>query len=188
MSIRRAKARIAGTGGPHRPGRLLAVLISALFLVGCEEIGEPMIPDDVRTPTVAGVVEAVDPTTQSWTRYRLAGGREIDVELGPAEVSPGGPPAIGDLLLLSSTPDERSWLIHVPRDSAGSDAGCFYADWLGRDAGDASIDVVINGVAFGLRLPKAVGFTSVDNREGIYAVWRARFCLDGEGQLLSYGW
>lgn len=188
VEVRQAQARNAGRGDPRRGGGLVAVLISPFLLAGCEEIGEPTIPDDVRIPAVAGVVEAVDHTAQSPTSYRLTGGREIDVELGSAEMSPDGPPETGDLVLLGSTPDDRRWLIRVRRDSDASDAPCFYANWLGRDAGDTSVDVVMNGVGFGVRLPKAVSFTSVDERDGTYAVWRARFCLDGEGQLLSYGW
>ena len=172
----------------HRGAPLLAVLICASFLVGCEEIGEPAIPDDVRTPSIVGVVEAVDQMAPSQTRYRLMGGREVDVDLGQAEIAPDGPPETGDLLLFGSTPDERPWLIRLRGDRDGSDTNCFYTDWLGRAAGDAAVDVVINGVSFGLHLPKADSFTSVDNREGVYAVWRAKFCLDGDGQLLSYGW
>ena len=120
---------------------------------------------------------------------RRATGLRADVRstssLALVKMSPDGPPETGDLVLLGSTPDDRRWLIRVRRDLDASDAPCFYANWLGRDAGDTSVDVVMNGVGFGVRLPKAVSFTSVDERDGTYAVWRATFCLDGEGQLLS---
>lgn len=181
-------ARNTSPRGVHWGPRLLAIMIGASFLVGCEEIGEPAIPDDVRTPSIVGVVEAIDQTTRSQTRFRLKGGREVDVDLGQAEMAPGGPPETGDLLMFGSTPEERPWLIRVRGDGYESDTGCFYTDWLGRAAGDASVDVVINGVPFGLRLPKAEPFASVDNRDGVYAVWRATFCLDADGRLLSYGW
>jgi len=158
-----------------------------ITVVACETIGPPTIPDDVRTPSLAAVVVETDDRPSSVRRYRLAGGQEVEVDLSNAELGPDGAPDKGDLLLMGSGPDQRTWLIPVPLDPYGSDPGCFFAPWLGRDATDPSIDLVMNGVPFALRLNKAAEFTSSDNRSGVYAVWRTHFCLDASGQLVSYG-
>jgi len=137
-------------------------------------------PPELRTPTVAGVVEDLVRPAEGGETYRLEGGQVVQLP-SQKTVLLGGEPLVGELLLAGSDPDGRQWVAGVePWGAAGRPDGCFWLRSQGRP-----VDGWIETTA-GFRLPKATGFDPGYSPNNEFTSDRGGFCLNAAGEVTSY--
>lgn len=173
--------------GPHRlscavdirwPAGRVAVLALAALVAGCGD--SIRIPDNLRTPEVAGVVTDVERFPDGTTTYHFASGGTADIA-SQTTVLLGGEPLIGELLLAGTDPGDRQWIAGLSGDWPGRPAGCF--PMIGQARG---VDGWIETEA-GYRLPKAADFQDArDNPTDLFVSDRGVFCLNDRGEVTSY--
>lgn len=153
---------------------LLLVALAGLLVGACE--GQPKVP------TIAGVVQAIEPLQDQDERYVLETGDVVinqsrDDQLYP----PGhGSARIGDLLIVGME-GETTWYLVVPAgDRAARGGVCYPLAATGVDRG-VSIDTDI-----GVRLPKTADFDRGPDTDGKYNEQPHEFCLDESGAI--YAW
>lgn len=164
-------------------GRRLAPLAALLgvLLAGCGPLFLD-IPADLRTPSVAGVVEEITRLAGGRDVYRLRNGQRVEVDYDRTSNLLGGP-AVGWLLLAGTDPEGRQWIAGVSPSGSSNEPGCYRLPSAGRDAG-AWIETT-----GGFRLPKAPDFAPRSS----YWVGRTEFtssqgyfCLNEQGEVTSY--
>jgi hypothetical protein len=155
----------------------MAWLALAVILAGC---GGLRIPGDLRTPSVAGVVDEVTRLPDGGVTYRLANGKTAEIA-SQRDILLGGDPLVGELLLAGTDPDGSQWVAGVSGDWPGRPPGCFLFPARGRlNAG--WIDTTD-----GFRLPKATDFRDARARpDEEYASDQGVFCLNEDGEVTSY--
>jgi hypothetical protein len=151
---------------------LTLVTFVVLSAGGCQ-------PEVIRVPTIAGVVQAIEPDAQG-ARYVLNTGEVVlnqgrDKELHP----PGaGTPRVGDLLVVGSD-SEGTWYVLIAGSSTGQ-GRCFAFRVNGVDRGD-SIDTSI-----GVRFPKTADFDPGPDTDGNYNEQPHGFCVNDRGEIFAW--
>jgi hypothetical protein len=168
-------ARIAGGASSMA---LLALLLSGC-LASFPWSGD--VPDNLRTPMIASVVEAAEQLPNGHWVYRLRDGQTLEIDYDET-TSLGGGPGVGRLLLAGTDPDGRRWVHGLPlAPTIGRPAGCFEMGGYGR-AVDGWIET-----AGGWRLRKAADF--LDRRgdsDDLFDSERGVFCLNERGEVFYY--
>lgn len=159
--------------------RRAGIALALLLVAGC---GDSInIPDNLRTPTVAGVVEESTqlPNGHTWA-YRLADGQTLEIDYDQTASLLGGPQD-GRLLLAGTDPDGRKWVAGIVGDQPARPAGCFLTRGQGR-ANDGWIET-----ESGWRFPKAANFVDArDQPTDEFFSERGVFCLNDKGEVTSY--
>ena len=135
---------------------------------------------EVKVPTIAGVVQAIERTDTQANRYVLdSGAVTIDVS-GDDGLYPlgGGSPRVGDLLVVGSD-GEATWYVLIAGSSTGQ-GRCFVFAVNGLDRGDA-IDTSI-----GVRFPKAADFDRGPDTDGNYNEQPHAFCVNDRGEIFAW--
>ncbi len=140
-------------------------------------------------PTTIGVVvEVVQlPNGRSFA-YHLESGEVIEIDFEATDVPEGTRSAVqGDLLLSGTGRSGRTWVVGLPLDPmVEAHPSCFRLVATGIGV-DGWIDM-----SNGLRLKKAADFKAESLGEELtaqerYVMERYAFCLDGHGEVTSYG-
>ena len=181
--LRETSARRAVRALHGRPSRpipvalvLLALLVATVGACGpAARVG--------LTPTTIGVVASVEPTTGRTYAYHLSSGMIFPIDLSAADILlPDGGPGPGYLLLSGTEPSGRIWVAGFPPYRAADvPPDCFQVVATGVGV-DNSIDLSI-----GVRLRKATSFDPGPISDERYNLDRASFCVNGNGEVLSYG-
>lgn len=153
--------------------RALPLLI--LGLVGCP--GAPNPPDIVCTPTVAGVVADVNQEPIGEAIYTLEDGTAVHVAHQRVASQFGPLPTIGDLLMYGESEECGAFLARAVPRARPSSPGCLGISEVGLDDGAF---VVLES---GLRLPKAAGFETQADYEGMRG---GLFCLNEQGEVAFF--
>lgn len=181
----RAGLRNRGGATGADPTLRLAVLagllvILATLVAGCFKYSVD-IPADLRTPSLASVVEATTQLANGHWQYQLANGKTLEIDYDQTASLLGGP-GVDELLLAGTDPDGRQWVAGVRRSTAiGRPPGCFDFPAQGR-ANGGWIET-----ESGFRLPKAADFSDPrDNPSDLFASDQGMFCLNDQGEVTSY--
>jgi hypothetical protein len=161
-----------------RTARWITWTVLAVVLAGC---GGVSIPGDLRTPSVAGVVDEVTRLPDGGVTYRLANGKTAEIA-SQRDILLGGDPLVGELLLAGTDPDGSQWVAGVSLSNAPDrPPGCFLVPGRGRLNADW---IETTG---GFRLPKAAAFRDARARpEDDFASDQGVFCLNEDGEVTSY--
>lgn len=134
MAIRLGKSATVGLG--------MLALASTAF-TGCTDIGPGInIPASLRTPTIAGVVDAATQLPDGRWRYQLGNGQVVDIDYDQTTKPDYGGPDVGRLLLWGVDPDGRAWVLGVSLEPTWA-PGCFRMyppgrgnrDWIETNSG-----------------------------------------------------
>jgi hypothetical protein len=160
--------------GGRWPGALLGLMPMALVVAGCQQT--------FNTPEVAGIVASREFVAGGATHYVLTDGRDLTIDLtrgNPVIYGTAGP-AVGELLLSGSGPNGQ-WIARLTLASwQDAPSGCYTVSGFGTDRGQwIETDA-------GLRLPKAKGFTTTEERGDRFESSFPVFCLDETGQVTSF--
>lgn len=161
----------------------LATLLAGL-LTGCvpseQQTSEPTAVALV--PTTVGVVTSIERSAGRTVAYHLSSGKVLQVDLAAANVLSPGEPGEGYLLLSGTEASGRTWIVGLfPYVAADAPPGCFRLAATGIGV-DGWIDFSI-----GIRLPKASTFDPGPISDDQYVMERLSFCINGNGEVLSYG-
>ncbi len=140
------------------------------------------IPDNLRTPTIASVIEAEEQLPNGHWVYQLRDGQNLEIDYDDTTNLRNGEPKVGDLLLTGTDPDGGRWVLPVsPATAIGRPAGCFMMGGYGRSA-DGWIET-----AAGWRLHKAADFRDTrDQPDDLFSSERGVFCLNERGEVFYY--
>lgn len=153
------------------------VILLAGLLAGCVTNKQETL-----MPTTVGVVTSVERPAGRTVVYHLSSGKVLQVDLTAANVLAPGEPGEGYLLLSGAETSGRIWLAGLfPYLAADAPPGCFRLSATGIGV-DGWIDFSI-----GIRLPKATTFDPGPISNDQYAMERLSFCINGNGEVLSYG-
>jgi hypothetical protein len=164
----------------HAKVAAIAALIA--LIAGCTDSfpWSVRIPDNLRTPSIAGVVTDSAQLPNGHWQYRLTDGETLEVDYDETESLLGGPDT-GRLLLFGVDPAGGQWIAGVSGDWPGRPSGCYLFPAQGR-AVDGWIET-----NSGFRLPKAARFDDRrDNPEDLFTSDRGVFCLNDRGEVTSY--
>ena len=144
-------------------------MVLAVVLAGC---GGVSIPGDLRTPSVAGVVDEVTRLPDGGVTYRLANGKTAEIA-SQRDILLGGDPLVAELLLAGTESNGRQWVAGLSGDWLGRPAGCFL--FLARGRNNAGWIETTHG----WRLPKATDFRDAWARpDKEFASDQGVFCLN----------
>jgi len=156
-----------------------ALMLLSLVLAGCPlsftPERDPRRPDFACTPTVAGIVAAVNQEPIDEAIYTLEDGTEVRVARRPLRrFYPE--PTVGDLLMYGESEECGAFLARaVPRDRPDH-PGCLGISEYALDDGDFVL------LESGLRLPKGDDFVT----RGRYVSMSPVFCLNEHGEVVFF--
>ncbi len=165
-----------GARRPDSRGRrgVIALVLVGVLVSACDAGNIALsIPDTLRIPEVAGVVEGVDPRSGP-PLIRLVGGTTYD-PAGATPIVQIGTLATGSLLLAGTEP--TPWYGYLEEFAPG----CYSLITRGRDEGATVVTEV------GLRLTRAPGFSAPHDPDGLYDRPNDKFCLGPDGRVAGYG-
>jgi len=135
-----------------------------------------------RVPTIAGVVQAIEPTDTQATRFLLQSG-SVTVDIAADDglyPAGGGSPHVGDLLVVGSD-DQATWYVVIAGGSSTGEAGhCYVFSVNGVDRAEA-IDTSI-----GVRFPKTADFDRGPDTDGNYNEQPHAFCVNERGEIFAW--
>jgi len=173
----RNPARSPFAASSRSEGVRAAVIVLALLLAGCG--GSVHIPAELRTPTIAGVVEQSSQQPDGGKTYVLTDGATVEIA-SQKTILLGGEPIVGELFLAGTDPDGRQWVAGLEPSPNTNEPDCFRLATTGRDAGHWI------ETSAGFRLPMAATFDPglTDGKE--FALPSGGFCLNEKGEVTSY--
>jgi len=149
----------------------------ALSVVGCPAapLADPLVPERLYAPSVAGVVEAEERLEGNVVRLTLDGGREIEIDLRHATRVADHPQPDPGYLILYGEATDGPWYVAI----AGNPS-CFLVHGRAIDHGEFMV------FEFGLRVPKAEGYDPGSASGPRYDSPRGAFCLNSDGSVTEY--
>ena len=184
----RSDVSLSATRGLRRPSHrlsppsvwLLLILLGALAAACDPWAVNIRIPANLRTPSIAGIVEDEAQLPNGHWQYRLADGQTLEIDYDQTTSLLGGP-HLGYLLLAGTDSDGGRWVAGVEGDWPGRPPGCLLLPDQGR-ADDGWIETVD-----GFRLPKAADFHDFrGNPDDTFTSPTGVFCLNERGEVTSY--
>jgi hypothetical protein len=168
--------------GDRKAAAALAILLAGV-LAGCITSAPTRAPTAVAlVPTTVGVVTSIERLTGRTVVYQLSSGKVLQVDLAAANILSPGEPGQGYLLLSGTEGSGRTWIVGLfPYVAADAPPDCFRLAATGTGV-DGWIDFSI-----GLRLPTASNFDPGPISNERYAMERLSFCINENGEVLSYG-